>query len=76
LNLEEYTFSATINGEEHRLLILQPMAGLYKVYWDALYLGNIEPFIHDQLGLFWDTDAIILRGCCQELGEYIESFEP
>jgi hypothetical protein len=76
LNLEEYIFRATINGEEHRLLIFQPMAGLYKVYWDAMYLGNIEPYLHDQLGLFWDTDASILRGCCQELGEYIESCEP
>lgn len=72
--MKEYIYTGTINGQEHRLQVIQPMIGLYKVYWDALYLGNIEPILHDQLGLYWETDSPILQECCQDLGEYIETY--
>lgn len=71
--MKEYVMNGMLNGEERKLLILHPMEGLYKVYWDAVYLGDIRPEIHDELGLYWDSDYEILQGCCQEIGEYIES---
>jgi hypothetical protein len=71
--MKEYITNAVINGEDKRILILHPMEGLYKVYWDALYLGMITAEVHEEFGSYWDTDSSLLRGCCQDIGEYIES---
>ena len=71
--MKEYITTGVIRGEERKLLVLHPMEGLYRVYWDAHFLGTIEPITHYVFGLYWDTDSAILEDCCQELGEYIES---
>jgi hypothetical protein len=71
--MKEYVIRTNLNGEDRRLLILHPMDGLYKVYWDAYFLGTITPKLRKDLNLYWDADTEVLRDCVQEIGEYIES---
>jgi hypothetical protein len=71
--MKEYVKYGFLKGEQRRLWILNPTPGVYQVYWDALFLGDIRPLQHVQYGMYWDTDSEILMPLCQEIGEYIES---
>ena len=71
--MKEYFFACKIGGTEKWLQILGDSSGLYQVFWDAKFIGTVEPMIDDELGIKWSTDYGILKPHVYEIGKHIVS---
>jgi hypothetical protein len=71
--MKEYVLACTINGIETWLQILHNSSGLYQVFWDANFIGTIEPVIDDDIGIRWITVYENLTPYTKQIGDYIMS---
>ena len=69
--MKEYVVCCKVHGKGIWLQVLLRSSGIYKVYYDANFVGTITPRIDPEFGVLWSTEYQNLKPYLKELADYI-----